>query len=162
MYVSMWFRIVGSDYENQLVGTKIAYRGFARDASTALNDGYFWITGDGIQATHSSFNLEYRQQNNVGRNFPQNVDVSKVLTVGGWHHFELTFELNSLGSANGKVKWWVDDRLILDYSDVVYIVPGAANGFQGFKVDPVWGGLGGTRTRDDYFQVDHIYISGIR
>ncbi|MBI4500745.1 MAG: hypothetical protein HY700_06240 [Gemmatimonadetes bacterium] len=103
--MSRWILILGSDYENQLVGTKIAYLGFARDASTALNDGYLWISGDGVQSIRSSFNLEFRQQNNVGRNLPQNVDVSKIFTVGPWHHFELALELNTLGSANGKVKW---------------------------------------------------------
>ncbi|MBI4500744.1 MAG: hypothetical protein HY700_06235 [Gemmatimonadetes bacterium] len=55
----------------------------------------------------------------------------------------------------------VDNRLILDYSDVVYIVPGASSGFEGFKVDPVWGGRGGVRSRDDYMQVDHLHLSGL-
>jgi hypothetical protein len=109
----------------------------------------------------SSFNLEFRQQNNVGRNIPQNVDVSKVFTIGPWHHFELVLELNNPGQANGTLKWWVDGGLIMDYSDVTYIIPGATSGFQGFKIDPVWGGMGGTRTRDDYMQVDHLYVSGV-
>src|SRR5438034_3608788 len=29
------------------------------------------------------------------------------------------------------------------------------------KFWPYWGGGGGTRTRDDYVQVDHVYLSGI-
>ena len=161
MYVSVWIRMLGTDFENQIVGTKIAFIGFGRDASTALNDGCLFIPGDGVQGVHSSFNLDFREQNNVARVLAQNRDTSKVFTIGQWHHFELALELNTLGAADGRLRWWVDNQLILDYSDVVYILPGATGGFQGFKIDPVWGGLGGVRTRDDFMQVDHIYISGL-
>src|SRR5256886_10960439 len=48
----------------------------------------------------------------------------------------------------------------MDYSDVTYITPGNTLGFYTFKFWPVWGGIGGSKTRDDYMQLDHIYISG--
>ncbi len=158
----MWFRLTGSDYENQAVGTKIAYLGYGEAASTALSDAFMIIEGTGSQAIQSSFNLGLWQQNLTTRNLHQNVNLSKVLTVGPWHHFEILLGLNDLGVANGTLQWWVDGTLIMNYSDVVYIIPGATLGFQNFKFDPVWGGIGGTKTRNDYMQVDHLFISGVQ
>ena len=84
------------------------------------------------------------------------------MTCGVWHRFEMVLKLNDPGVANGIFRWWVDGTLITDYRDVTYVVPGDELGFYTWKFWPYWGGVGGpNKTRDDYVQVDHVYISGV-
>ena len=110
----------------------------------------------------SDFNLRFEQQNTVDRILDQNVDTRRLMTCGVWHRWEMVLRLNTLGVTDGVLRWWVDGTLIMDYSDVTYITPGNTLGFYTFKFWPYWGGIGGSKTRDDYMQVDHIYISGIK
>jgi hypothetical protein len=162
LYVSLWVRIGGTDYENQAVGTKMGFIGYGEDPSGAANQGFAMLRGDGTQSVGSAFNLGFWQQNNVSRDMNQNVNTSKVMTVGPWHHWEWEMELNTLGESNGVFKWWVDGALITSYSDVVYITPGNTFGFYNYRWNPTWGGQGGTKTRNDYMDMDHIYISGVQ
>ena len=83
------------------------------------------------------------------------------MSVGSWHQWEMTFELNTLGQANGKFRMWIDGIEVLNYSDVVYIVGSNTAEFYGYKWNPTWGGTGGTKTRDDFILIDHVYISGV-
>jgi hypothetical protein len=161
LYVSLWVRIGGTDYENQAVGTKMGFIGYGQDPSGAANQGFAMLIGNGSQSIGSAFNLGFWQQNNVSRDMNQNVNTSKVMTVGPWHHWEWEMELNTLGSSNGVFKWWVDGTLITSYSDVVYITSGNTFGFYNYRWNPTWGGQGGTKTRNDYMYMDHIYISGV-
>jgi hypothetical protein len=56
---------------------------------------------------------------------------------------------------------WIDGTMVMDYSDVTYITRTTPRGFTMFKWNPTWGGSGGTRTRDDYILIDHLYLSGL-
>src|SRR5439155_13160615 len=89
-----------------------------------------------------------------------NVNTTALMTCGTWHRWEVVLKLNTVGSANGVFQWWIDGTQILNYSDVTYLTLGNTLGFYTFKFWPVWGGIGGSKTRDDYMQVDHLYISG--
>src|SRR2546425_4460239 len=120
------------------------------------------LKGGGVKKPRKRPRLEFRQQNYTSRNLEPNVDRSLVMTVGPWHHVELLMELNKLGVANGRLNLWVDDKRVLDYRDVVYIVPGATSRFEAYKWAPTWGGAGGIRSRSDAIQIDHVYISGRR
>lgn len=160
VYFSMWIRIVGDSYENQAVGTKLGFFGYASAPTAAQNDGFLFLPGTGVAQVQGSFRLEFRQQNHTARNLEPNVDRSLLITAGRWHHVELLMELNQAGAANGTLRLWVDGKLVLSYGDVVYLVPGATRGFQAFKWAPTWGGAGGVRSRNDAIQIDHVYISG--
>jgi len=74
---------------------------------------------------------------------------------------EFVLQLNTIGQANGVFRWWIDGTLVMDYRDMIYVDAANPLGFFTFKFWPYWGGGGGTRTRDDYIQVDHLYLSGI-
>ena len=162
IYLSMWIKIVGPDYENQPVaGTKMGFFGYAEPKSSPGNQGVPKIKVDSPQI-RSDFNLRFEQQNTVDRILDQNVDTRRLMTCGVWHRWEMVLRLNTLGVTDGVLRWWVDGTLIMDYSDVTYITPGNTLGFYTFKFWPYWGGIGGSKTRDDYMQVDHIYISGIK
>src|SRR2546430_3800048 len=43
-----------------------------------------------------------------------------------------------------------------DYRDMIYVDAANPLGFFTFKFWPYWGGGGGSKTRDDYVQVDHV------
>jgi hypothetical protein len=160
LYIAVAIRIIGPDYENQAVGTKMGFVGYGQDPSGAANQGFCMLLGNGVQGTATAFKLGFWQQNNVSRELDQNVDTSKVMTVGPWHRWEILLEQNTLGAKNGAVRWWVDGKLIMSYNDVVFVTPGNTFGFYNYRWNPTWGGQGGVKTRDDLMRLDQLYISG--
>lgn len=164
MYAAFTFRIVGTSYENQPVATKLAEVGYGLpNAPGAANaQGYLIIKGTGSQTIESAFQLWFCQQDILNRNLVANVNTSNLLTAGPWHRIELLMTMNEIGVANGVLKLWIDGQLALSYSDVVYRTPSYPALFHAWKHDVVWGGIGGTRTRTDYFKFDHDYVAGLR
>lgn len=162
VYYSSRIKIEGSDFENQAVGCKMGFWGFNNNSSAA-NQGFFIIPGTGSQHVDADFNIEFWQQGNVSPdvNWSQNVDTSRIFTVGAWHHWEVVFILNTVGSANGTLKMWMDGTLIHNHTNVTYRNSGNAHGFFGYSFNPTWGGIGGTKTRDDFIRQDHVRISGV-
>lgn len=164
IYYSTRIKIEGSDFQNQLVGTKMGFWGF-NDSSSAANQGFFIIPGNGL-GTHidADFNFEFWQQGFVSpdTNWVQNVNTSRLFTVGAWHHVEVVFIVNTIGSANGVLKIWIDGTQTHNYSTVTYRNAGHPKGFFGYSWNPTWGGTGGAdKNRDDFMRQDHIYISGV-
>jgi hypothetical protein len=162
LYFSMWVKIVGPDYENQgTAGTKMGFFSYGEAFSGAGNQGYMFLVSNGSQTPGTAFRLDFIQQNNVDRRFTPNVD-TRQMTVGQWHHWEAVLEENTLGQANGTFRFWLDGNLTMSYADVTYITSGATNGFFGWKWNPTWGGVGGTKTRNDAMRIDHVFMSGLR
>ena len=97
IYLSMWIKIVGPDYENQPVaGTKMGFFGYAEPKSSPGNQGVPKIKVDSPQI-RSDFNLRFEQQNTVDRILDQNVDTRRLMTCGVWHRWEMVLRLNTLG-----------------------------------------------------------------
>ena len=164
MYLSLWIRFPGADYENQSVGTKFFYLGVGESKASAGNQLYTMLyhpSGAG-QTIASNFPVSMEQQSAVaGVNNRTEVTASPVFSIGAWHRMEFVLQLNTIGQANGVFRWWIDGTLVMDYRDMIYVDAANPLGFFTFKFWPYWGGGGGTRTRDDYIQVDHLYLSGI-
>ena len=79
------------------------------------------------------------------------------VTLGTWHRIEWLMAYNTTTNpANGICRWWLDGQLIGDYYDVNY-PPGPLTDY---KLAPVWGGIGGTKTETDYYYFDHVHMSG--
>jgi len=161
VYLSIWLRIRGSGYENHPVGTKLGFMSYGDPVSATQNQGFFMLEGTGTQAVASAFSLRFNQQNIVTRNLLPNINASKLLTAGPWHHIEAVFEVNVIGQRDGRFRMWIDNTQVAGYTDVVYITPLKPNKFNYWKWNPTWGGVGGVRTRTDYIDVDHIYMSGL-
>src|SRR2546421_154260 len=163
IYLSLWLKLPGADFENQTTaGTKLFYIGYGEPKTGAGNQGFAMIKWDNPQIRRDFF-LRFWQRSDGSRALDQNVDTRRLMTCGVWHRFEMVLKLNDPGVANGIFRWWIDGTLITDYRDVTYIVPGGELGFYTWKFWPYWGGVGGpNKTRDDYVQVDHAYISGVR
>lgn len=75
------------------------------------------------------------------------------VTLGTWHKIEWVVDYSG---STSRIQWWMDGTLIGDYSGDP--APGAA--FTEYHLDPVWGGIGGTKTETDYYWYDHVRIAG--
>lgn len=117
--------------------------------STQFKEVYvsFWVrTRDATFETRGGFrsdwDVEFRQQQPVNRSMAQNVNTTRLFTSGTWHRMEVHVVLNDIGVANGKLKWWIDGILALDYSDITFRDATDSTGFHAWRWDPVWGGGG--------------------
>ena len=91
-------------------------------------------------------NVNVIQQAYMERKIPQNVDLEPVLTFGVWHRYEYLMVLNDIGKANGRLRMWMDGKLIMDYGDIEYRTAAYPSGFFGRRWDPIWGGARGRAT----------------
>ena len=73
------------------------------------------------------------------------------VTVGTWHKIEWVIDYNG-----GVVQWWMDGVMIGNYSNVAM----PSGPMIEYKINPTWGGVGDTKTENDYFRYDHIRVSG--
>lgn len=78
---------------------------------------------------------------------------------GNWCHLEAVLTRSAGGRADGAIEWWVDGVKQGRYVDVHYVDCGDA-AFTGTNLQPLWGGLGGTKARTDYLWFDDLYVSG--
>ncbi|HMJ59291.1 MAG TPA: hypothetical protein VK467_09145, partial [Gemmatimonadales bacterium] len=80
-----------------------------------------------------------------------------VVTEGRWYDIEGYFRMSTTStSRDGIVRWWVNGTLVGDYTSVNF---DAANPFTEFQFSPTWGGIGGSKTEEDYFWYDHVRLS---
>lgn len=84
------------------------------------------------------------------------------ITKGTWHIVEFYLKTNSAdGVADGVAKLWLDGVISTDRSDVEFWTGAIANGrFNNVKLEPTWGGGGGTVVSDFSLDIDEIYVSG--
>ena len=79
------------------------------------------------------------------------------VTLGVWHKIEWHIKYASTStSGDGVVEWWMDGVLEGRYANLQ--TPDDA-GFTEYQVSPTWGGLGGVKTENDYFQYDGVHLS---
>jgi hypothetical protein len=166
IYYSEWIKFVGSDWQMGGDGIKLTLFGVGQPGGD--NEFIIFPKGKGDRnppGRYSSFNLQCRQQGAVTRNINQNVNMSELILVGQWQHFEMVAVLNDLGSTNGILKLWIDGNLVFDYSDITYITTSQSytHGFQSWQHHMTWnnGVSGDSKSGNDYIQFDHLYLSGI-
>jgi hypothetical protein len=75
------------------------------------------------------------------------------ITLGQWHRIEVYFKQQTSG---GIIRWWLDGNLIGNYTNVSF--PSNMQ-FQELQIAPTWGGVGGTKSQQDYFWFDHVHLS---
>jgi hypothetical protein len=92
----------------------------------------------------------------------QNVSSAKVFTAGTWHTVELYANVGTVDQFNGTVRIWVDGVLVTQYTNLKFLDSrySYTRGFYEGDWTPVWGGTGGSKTRDDFMLLDHLYLSG--
>lgn len=81
-------------------------------------------------------------------------------SIGAWHLIEVLAVGNSAGAADGNLRWWVDGSLVGHHANVVF-KEGAEGLFNGFTLDPNWGGQGSPpKAQRDWIRVDHLTVAG--
>jgi len=171
IYLSLWIKIGGPDYENHAVGTKILFLAGGLPPSTRGQSGnqlVLFLKGTGRIATASEFRVELHQffPKEVGAPFQvkalgQNATQRPLVRAGVWHHFEVRADINDPGVADGQFRWWIDGVLAMQYTNLIFRPRRAQAGFWNLKVNPTWGGTGGRKSRPDVILIDDIYLSGI-
>ncbi len=161
-YFSLWIKLQGPDFEAAPAITKLGFIGYADAPSVGINQGFFALQNLSNQPTiASSFITQFLEQAPVGRTLGPNVNTSKLMTSGAWHQWEAVYEMNTVGVADGKFKMWIDGIKITDVSNVEWRVAGRTNQFFQWTWNPTWGGIGGTKSRNDFVMIDHVYMSGL-
>jgi hypothetical protein len=61
--------------------------------------------------------------------------------------------------ANGRLRVWLDGVLQFDLGGVRYRASGDTQ-FNGFLIDPIWGGGGDVKASSDWIEFDRVYVSG--
>ena len=189
-YICQVLKIEGTDFENQSTGCKMGYFGYAEDQDGVFNQCIIMFFNDsgGVQAIEGpKLQLGFIQQgvtteeNYIYGNL--NGGAAPIFQIGQFVVIEWVMKMNTMTTnttgpnagpnvADGELHMWLDGVKYHEHFDVVWRgvditnpsdpAPAILNkGFQGWKVDPVWGGIGGTKTRDDFWRIAHIYGSGI-
>jgi hypothetical protein len=168
IYISFLARIEKPDFENQAVGTKLFYVGYGNTAQT--NDAFLMLAnGTGKQAVQSEMGLTMyvsASDDREGPSFPFNPNLSGApkFRAGVWQHVEVLLKVGTPNNANGSVRVWLNGAPVSSHQSVKFLDfdYNFVQGFFEFKWAPVWGGVGGTRTRDDSVLLDRLYVSGLR
>jgi hypothetical protein len=162
LYFSLWIKLQGPDFEAAPAITKLGFIGYADAPSVGINQGFFALQNLSSQpAVASSFITQFLEQAPVSRTLGPNVNTSKLMTSGVWHQWEAVYEMNTVGVADGTFKMWIDGIKITDLSNVEWRVAGRTNQFFQWTWNPTWGGIGGTKSRNDFVMIDHVYMSGL-
>lgn len=83
-----------------------------------------------------------------------------MASQGRWHKVEILVVGNSRGLANGTARVWVDDRLVLNETNVRFFYPDQEPAFNGITWNPTYGGGRNPVPADQYQYIDHWYVSG--
>lgn len=166
IYETGRIRVPTPDFELQAVGVKfLGYVGAGRAGQGIIPAQVYFFSDNPAHPSTSvqtAVKIAVLQQGHVDRRMGQNRVSEPVFTFGTWHRYEYLMTLNDIGVANGTVRVWWDGTLILEYTDVVFRDSANPSGFYGRRWDPIWGGGGGSQhSRDDYLEIDHLYISGV-
>jgi len=173
VYVSFRAKIPTANFENQAVGTKLFYLSHGGDGTGATNDQFLVLHNGDVQKLMSSMELAYytaeaddrdTTEPNGGSGVPryQNVNTTKRFTCGVWNQVEIYVNVGTPNNHNGIVRVWIDTVLVTEYTDIKFLDTdyNYTHGVYSGQWTPIWGGVGGTKTRDDFMLLDHFYVSG--
>jgi hypothetical protein len=169
IYLSFRAKIPTADFENQAVYTKLIYFAHGGDGTYTKNDDVIALRGNGTNGLMTSMEIVFSQsqaddRTGEGSGMPryQNVNTTKEFTAGAWHQVEVYANVGTVDQYNGVAKVWIDGVLVTQYTNLKFLDSryNYVRGFYEGQWTPVWGGMGGTKTRDDYMLLDHLYVSG--
>jgi hypothetical protein len=83
--------------------------------------------------------------------------VANNVTKGVWHTFECIMTVGEVNTESGSAECWLDGEHTHRAYDINY--RDNPNGWGGLHFDPVYGGGGGTIPADQYWDLDHAYMS---
>lgn len=93
--------------------------------------------------------------------YDQNMNLSKALTCGDWHHVVRLITANTVNVANGSIRTYIDSVLTHSYDNLLWrttAFPHAWSSPRHWNI--TWGGGGGFhKTRDDNIDFAYFYAS---
>jgi len=156
VYTGWWIKLSPNWISNPAGGGKITFL-FAENGAGQVYTNYYHPSDDGTVP-----GPPYR----IGANtewapYGQRVWLPNVATTwirpGEWHRMEFYYRWETTPgvSKDGIIRWWVDDKLNGDYTDVHY-PPASRTGFQEFQFAPTVQFVG---PAERYMYIDHTYVS---
>ena len=97
-------------------------------------------------------------QNPVGSEYV--IPPPDFFTLNSWHTLELLVIGGTPGVKNGKVIAWLDGRMQVHRTDMMWVSAGQDRTFSQFDINSLWGGQGGTLSVAQYMYVGKIHFSG--
>lgn len=169
LYWRWWVYFYGNGTNFHFGVTQIkpfGYLGYGRlPANGAVGNDLYWVAGVSTVGDKTSFSLDTRQQGNVTRDIPGQVQVQ----IGQWYLMEGAATLNTLGSANGTLKQWLTPlntgvaNLWCNRSDMTWITTSNTQKFWKWHWANIYGGGGSGNggCRPEYYLMDAPYFSGV-
>ncbi|HWV57701.1 MAG TPA: hypothetical protein VNZ57_09640, partial [Longimicrobiales bacterium] len=166
VYVSMYINFLGARsgsgfscrFENHPVQTKWFYWMYQGDGTGHLGGRTTDDAWSPNPVNASKFWLSWQWTD--GRATQETVPVHFDWNVCQWYHLEMHLVASDPGQNNGRIRIWVNGQLITDRAANTSAPGSSASRYDTFTWRPVWGGLGNTKTRDDYADIAYIYVSG--
>jgi len=96
-------------------------------------------------------------QPNIDGWYRQNLVPSAQFTRGQWDLMEILLTGNTAGNTDGALDWYMNGVHVGHYTGIQYTT--ATTPWNWVRIAPVWGGVGDVVPADQYFAIDHYYIS---
>ena len=159
VYIGWWIKLSPNWIPNPAGAGKITFL-LPEDAAGLVYTGFYHQGGDELVGWRSG--PPYRiGANTVWAPYGQKIWLPNVATTfvnpGEWHRVEFYYRWETTPgvSRDGIIRWWVDDQLNGDYSDVHY-PPASRSGFKEFQFAPTVQFAGPV---ERYMYIDHTYLS---
>ena len=81
-----------------------------------------------------------------------------MITKNVWHKIVMHLVINKPGKYDGIARVWLNDKLAIDRSDVMWLITGDHGGWNDFTFTPVFGGGGPSVTQTMYLYFDNLII----
>jgi len=159
-------RIPTTVFENQFTGTKLL--GYLAYGKTNRSNQFFLLMKGGQNAVTSgpwNFEAAFTAEYGGGPYLSGNLGTGSLFTPLVWHTIEIYFKLNDDGVKNGVFKMWDNGVQTHSYNNLTMVgsAYGTTAGFRELHFAPIWGGSNNTvKSRDDFMNVDHVRVIGIR
>jgi hypothetical protein len=151
--ISLWVKLSSNWYGHSSHVNKVVFMWMAGFPK-------FILSADG--AAYGPLYPTIRIQNSLDQTdarLPNVVPAAEVVR-GQWQHWELLVDSNDPGSANGRVRWWINGLLVSDWSDIQLADPGTTPRWEIFEWGPTWGGVGDVLPAEQFMWWDHVIVSG--
>ena len=150
VYIQFFFKL-SANFQWHPITQKLIYfrcgQQQLNDTNHLLSIGYY---GNGISVV--------TQHNTGGDNMEYHWGNINQITKNVWHKIVLHIKMNTPGENNGILEVWFNDLLVIEQSDVLWLVKADYGGLYEFQFTPVFGGLGSSVIETMYLYFDNLII----
>lgn len=161
IYYGYWFKL-SQNFEIHPVMLKLSF--FWHNGSQLIHDG---ISGGGIGCVAgdcSAWKFVIRASGpSDDRIYGHNQAYNPTIQTNRWYWVEVRAVMNTPGVSNGILQVWLDDQLIMSYTNTFYRFSGQTGGWETFMHSATYGGNQGyTKRQTDYLWFDQTALSTTR